>query len=171
MTGFGRWIAVGTLACLPGLAAAQGAQVAFGEMQRDRDLPVEVTSDALSVNQTDNSAVFTGSVVIAQGAMRLSAPRVRVVYLDDRSGIRALEATGGVTLVSGEDAAEAARAEYSVATGIIELRGDVLVVQGDTAITGDTVRVDTAAGTAQVSGRVKTVLQPGGGGQSGGAEQ
>ena len=162
MSGFGRWIAVAALACLPGLSAAQGAQVAFGEMQRDRDRPVEVTSDALSVNQSDNSAVFTGSVVIAQGGMRLSAPRVRVVYLDDRSGIRALEATGGVTLVSGEDAAEAARAEYSVTSGIIELRGDVLLVQGDTAITGDSVRVDTAAGTARVSGGVKTVLQPGG---------
>ena len=171
MTGFARWIAVGTLACLPGWPPRRAHRWRSARCSATATVPVEVTSDALSVNQTDNSAVFTGSVVIAQGAMRLSAPRVRVVYLDDRSGIRALEATGGVTLVSGEDAAEAARAEYSVATGIIELRGDVLVVQGDTAITGDSVRVDTAAGTAQVSGRVKTVLQPGGGGQSDGAEQ
>ena len=161
MTVTGRWMAIMVLACLPGAPVAQGAQVAFGEMQRDRDQPVEVTSDNLSVNQADNSAVFTGSVVIAQGAMRLSAPRVRVVYLDDRSGIRALEATGGVTLVSGEDAAEAERADYTVTSGVIELRGDVLLVQGETAITGDRVRVDTTAGTAQVSGRVKTVLQPG----------
>lgn len=161
MTGLGRSIAIAMLACLPGVLVAQGAQVAFGEMQQDRDRPVEVSSDSLSVNQSDNSAVFTGEVVIAQGAMRLSAPRVRVVYLADRSGIEALEATGGVTLVSGEDAAEAENADYSVNTGIIELRGDVLLVSGGTTITGDTVRIDTAAGAAQVSGRVKTVLQPG----------
>jgi len=161
VTVFGRSIAIAMLACLPGVPVAQGAQVAFGEMQRDRDRPVEVSSDSLSVNQSDNSAVFTGEVVIAQGAMRLSAPRVRVVYLADRSGIEALEATGGVTLVSGEDAAEAENADYSVNTGIIELRGDVLLVSDGTTITGDTVRIDTAAGAAQVSGRVKTVLQPG----------
>lgn len=161
MSGLGRLMAVMALACLAGAASAQGAQVAFGEMQRDRGLPVEVSSDSLSVDQSDNSAVFTGNVVIAQGEMRLSAPRVRVVYRAGGSGIEALEATGGVTLVSGPDAAEAERADYSVTSGIIELRGDVLLVQGRTTITGDRVRVDTAAGSAQVSGRVRTVLQPG----------
>jgi lipopolysaccharide export system protein LptA len=150
------------MACLPGLVLAQGAQVAFGNTQQDRSLPVEVTSDNLNVNQNDNTAIFTGNVVIAQGEMRLAAPRVLVVYLADQSGIERLEATGGVTLVSGEDAAEAARADYNISTGMIELRGDVLLVQGQSAITGETMLVDTGAGTARVQGRVKTVLQPGG---------
>ena len=66
-----------------------------------------------------------------------------------------------MTLVSGEDAAEAERADYNISTGMIELRGNVLLVQGTNAITGETVLVDTAGGTAQVSGRVKTILQPG----------
>lgn len=163
MTIGSRCIATVILWFLPVMLTAQGAPMSFGQMQKDRGQPVEVTSDTLSVNQGDNTAIFTGSVVIAQGAMRLSAPRVQVVYLPDRSGIEALEATGGVTLVSGEDAAEAARADYNVTTGMIVLRGDVLIVQGANAITGDTVQVDTAAGTAQVSGRVRTVLQPGDG--------
>jgi len=157
---FARLAAATALAGLAGSALAQGAPVAFGQMQDDRTLPVEVTAEELSVDQGDNSAVFTGSVVIAQGATRLSAPRVRVVYLDDRSGIRSLEATGGVTLVSGDDAAEAARADYDITTGQIDLRGDVLLVRGRNAITGDTVIVDLGAGTARVSGQVKTVLQP-----------
>lgn len=144
--------------CLPTLAAAQ---VAFGGAQQDRTLPVEVTSDNLSVNQNDNTALFTGNVVIAQGEMRLSAPRVLVIYLADRSGIEALEATDGVTLVSGTDAAEALRADYNVVNGKIELRGNVLLIQTDNAITGEMMTVDLNAGTAQVSGRVKTVLQPG----------
>ena len=155
------------LVCLPlmlaaQIVAAQGARVAFGSTEQERSQPVEVTSDSLNVNQNDNTAVFEGDVVIAQGPMRLAAPRVLVVYLEDRSGIRRLEATGGVTLVSGEDAAEAARADYDITTGMIELRGDVLLVQGESAITGDTMLVDTEAGTARVTGRVKTVLQPGG---------
>lgn len=148
------------LMCLPLMAQAQGAQVAFGNTRQDADAPVEVTADNLSVNQNDNTAVFTGNVLIGQGEMRLSAPRVLVVYLADQSGIKRLEATGGVTLVSGEDAAEATRAKYDIETGMIEMQGNVLLVQGVNALTAERMFVDTQAGTARMSGRVKTVLQP-----------
>ncbi|MDT8326263.1 MAG: LptA/OstA family protein [Roseovarius sp.] len=145
---------------LPVNAAAQGgAQIAFGGSQQDRSLPVEVTADSLNVNQNDNTAIFAGNVVIGQGEMRLSAPRVLVVYLKDQSGIESLAASGGVTLVSGEDAAESANADYNITTGIIRMSGDVLLVQGSNAVTGDTLFVDLNAGTARVSGQVKTILQ------------
>jgi lipopolysaccharide export system protein LptA len=160
VTFLNRFAAVAVLSCLPGLAMAQAGAFSFGQGTRDRAAPVEVSSDALSVDQNDNSALFTGSVVIAQGDMRLAAPRVRVVYLPDRSGIETLEASGGVTLTSGEDAAEAQDAAYNLGTGMIELRGNVMLVQGTSAISGDTVIVDTNAGTAQVTGRVKTILRP-----------
>ncbi len=148
------------LSGLAGMAQAQGMQVAFGGAPQDSGLPVEVTSQNLDVNQTDGTAVFTGDVLVGQGEMRLAAPRVLVVYLEDRSGIARLEASGGVTLVSGEDAAEARDADYNVQTGLIEMSGDVLLVQGPSALTADTMTVDTVAGTARMNGRVKTVLQP-----------
>jgi len=148
------------LLCLSGVAYAQGAQIAFGDTAQDSRLPVEVTADNLDVNQDDGTAVFTGNVLIGQGEMRLSAPRVLVVYKSDQSGIEKLQATGGVTLVSGEDAAEAQKADYNIDSGMIEMQGSVLLVQGTNALTGDTMFVDTRAGTARVSGRVKTILQP-----------
>lgn len=141
-------------------AEAQGMQVAFGGAAQDSDLPVEVTSENLDVSQTDGTAIFTGNVLIGQGEMRLSAPRVLVVYLPDGSGIARLEASGGVTLVSGEDAAEAQSADYNVQTGMIEMAGDVLLVQGNAALTADRLSVDTVAGTARMTGQVKTILQP-----------
>ncbi len=141
-------------------AQAQGMQVAFGSTVQDSGLPVEVTAENLDVDQTDGTAIFTGNVLIGQGQMRLSAPRVLVVYLEDRSGIARLSATGGVTLVSGDDAAEGREADYNVQSGMIEMSGDVLLVQGATALTADRMSVDTVAGTARMSGRVKTVLQP-----------
>jgi lipopolysaccharide export system protein LptA len=144
-----------------GLAHAQGMQVAFGSTVQDSGLPVEVTAENLDVDQSDGTAIFTGNVLIGQGQMRLLAPRVLVVYLEDRSGIARLLATGGVTLVSGDDAAEAREAEYNVQSGMIEMAGDVLLVQGGTALTADKMTVDTVAGTARMSGQVKTVLQPG----------
>ena len=162
MTYSNRFLLLIISLCLPMMAAAQGAQVAFGNTAQDSSLPVEVTADNLNVNQENGTAIFTGNVLIGQGEMRLSAPRVLVVYKQDQSGIEELQATGGVTLVSGEDAAEAARADYNVDTGYIEMEGDVLLVQGVNALTGDKMFVDTRAGTARVTGRVKTILQPGG---------
>ena len=146
---------------LPLPLLAQGANVAFGASRQDSSGPVEVTADTLSVNQSDGTALYTGNVVIGQGDMRLAAPRVLVVFSEDNSKINRLEATGGVTLVSGEDAAEAERADYNIEDGVIEMSGSVLLTQGASAITSERMLVDLDAGTAQMSGRVKTILQNG----------
>lgn len=140
---------------------AQSTQVAFGNVKSNSGLPVEVTADNLAVDQENGTAIFTGNVVIGQGEMRLSAARVLVVYRSDPSGIARLEATGGVTLVSGTDAAESERADYNVDDGTIVMTGNVLVAQGPSAITANTMTVQLNTGTAQMSGRVKTVLQTG----------
>lgn len=145
------------------VAQAQTTNLVFGTMQQDTSLPVEVTADSLSVNQQDGTAVFTGNVVIIQGDMRLAAPRVLVVYAeatDAQPGrIARLEATGGVTLVSGPDAAESERADYNVDDGQVVMQGDVLLTQGNNALTSDRMTVNLQGGTAQMDGRVRTILQ------------
>lgn len=157
-------IRVLTIMCALGLAtslAAQGTQVAFGTVQQDTSLPVEVSAESLSVSQNDGSALFTGNVVIGQGEMRLSAPRVLVFYTEDQSGIERLEATGGVTLVNADQAAEADRAEYEVNRGTIRMVGNVLLTQGANTLVSETMDVDLENGTALMSGRVRTVFQSG----------
>lgn len=143
-------------------ALAQGAQVAFGGMQQDTQLPVEVSADNLSVNQADGTALYTGNVVIGQGDMRLAAPRVLVVYAQSASRIDRLEATGGVTLVNGDEAAEADRADYNIDAGTVVMTGNVLLTQGGNALTSESMTVNLESGTAQMSGRVRTVLQQNG---------
>ena len=147
-----------------GMALPATAQtVAFGGIQADTSAPVEVTSDTLRVNQETGEAVFTGNVVIGQGEMRLSADSVTVIYAQGgQSRIRSLDAQGNVTLVSGTDAAEAQAATYDVETGNVTLTGDVVLTQGQNVLTGDTMQVNLESGTAQVQGRVRSVLQPGG---------
>ena len=142
-------------------ATAQGTQVAFGTIQQDTTAPVEVSADELDVDQATGEAIFTGNVVIGQGKMRLSAARVLVIYRQAEAGIERLEATGGVTLVSGSDAAESQRADYDIDSGIIVLSGDVLMAQGRSAISADKMTVDLEDGTARMQGRVKTILQTG----------
>jgi lipopolysaccharide export system protein LptA len=153
-------LAICGLLLLPVPGLAQGTSVAFGGIRQDTSQPVEVSADTLSVDQDTGTAIFTGNVIIGQGEMRLAANRVLVVYSEDQSRIQRLEATGGVTLVSGQDAAEAARADYDIDSGLVVMSGDVLLTQGGNALTSEQMTVNLKTGSAQMQGRVRTVLQP-----------
>lgn len=144
-----------------GPALAQGASVEFGGLRQDASLPVEVSADSLTVSQTDGSALFEGNVIAVQGDLRLTAGAVQVRYAAGGGGIETLTATGGVTLVSATDAAEAREAVYSVPAGSVVMTGDVLLTQGQSAISGQKLVLDLAAGTGRMEGRVQTVFNPG----------
>jgi lipopolysaccharide export system protein LptA len=145
----------------PAAAQAQGAEVEFGGLRQDASLPVEVSADSLTVNQTDGSALFEGNVIAVQGDLRLTAGSVQVRYSAGGGAIDTLTATGGVTLVSATDAAEAREAVYSVQTGSVVMTGDVLLTQGNNAISGQKLVLDLTAGTGRMEGRVQTVFTPG----------
>lgn len=155
---------------LVAMALAQAAQadtsVPLGGLRADPSAPVEIEADSLSVSQTDGTATFEGNVLIAQGDMRLGAEKVTVVYAAASDGeegrIERLEASGGVTLASGTEAAEAQEAVYDVPLSRITMTGDVLLTQGRSVISGQKLVVDLASGTGTMEGRVRTVLQPGG---------
>lgn len=146
---------------LPTALFAQGFQVAFGSLQEESDLPVEVNADTLSVDQDNGSAVFSGNVRISQGSMRISAPEVQVFYNDSSSGIAKLVASGGVLLVDGPDAAEAQNAIYSIEDGTVTMTGDVLVTQGINTLQSEKMTVDLDTNTARMEGRVKTIVRTG----------
>jgi len=141
--------------------AAQNTLVAFGDVKQDTTQPVEVEADNLAINQADGTAVFTGNVLIGQGEMRLTAAKVQVYYHEDTKRIMSMHASGGVTVVSGEDAAEGKEAIYNIDTGEIEMRGDVLLVQGLNVLSAAHMTIDTKSGTARMDGRVKTILNTG----------
>ncbi|MBA4490899.1 lipopolysaccharide transport periplasmic protein LptA [Paracoccus sp. S1E-3] len=147
------------LMALPALAQT----VAFGGMKADTSAPVELAAESLTVNQTTGKAEFNGNVLIGQGQMKLSADKVVVEYVQgDTQKIDNLDATGNVTLVNGPDAAEARQAIYDVASGNITLIGDVLLTQGQNVLSGERMVVNLSDGTAQMDGRVRSVLQPAG---------
>lgn len=143
-------------------AFAQGAQVAFGGLKHDSSLPVEITSDQLSVDQSTGKAIFSGDVLIGQGSLRLTATTVEVIYdTKDTSKISQLVATGGVTFVNGGEAIEAQKAVYDINAASVTLSGDVILTQGQNALSGQRMIVDLSTGTGQIEGRVKTILQTG----------
>ena len=150
------------LAAMASPLAAQQADIRFGGLQQDTTLPVEVTSDTLSVDQATGAAVFTGNVLAKQGEMRLTAGAIRVEYTAAGDGIDRLLATDGVTLVSPTDAAEAREAVYTIASGTVVMTGDVLLTQGNAAISGEKLTVNLKDGTGTMTGRVRSVFTPGG---------
>jgi lipopolysaccharide export system protein LptA len=145
------------------LAAPAFAQtnINLGGIRADSSAPVEVAADSLIVDQDTSTAVFSGNVVIGQGDLRLSAGSVRVIYDEATGDITKLNASGGVTFVTATEAAEAQTAVYDLTSGTIVLTGDVLLTQGASALSANQMTVNVNTGTAQMSGRVRTVFQQG----------
>ena len=140
---------------------AQGTTISFGGIASNADAPVEVTADKLNVDQDSGNAIFSGNVVVGQGDLRMAANEIRVIYRDG-GGISRLVATGGVTIVTPSEEVEAQRADYALDDDNIALAGDVLFVQGSTALAAETMRINLATNEAVLEGRVRTVLQPNG---------
>lgn len=145
-------------------AQAQDTGISFGGLTQDTDAPVEVAADTLDVNQADGTAVFSGNVLVTQGELRLSAARVQVVYAagDGSSGrIEELLASGGVTIANATEAAEGQDARYNIDAGSVVMTGDVVLTQGATALSGNSLTIDLNTGTGRMEGRVRTIFQTG----------
>lgn len=145
----------------PVFSYAQGFQIAFGSLEQDTDQPVEITADSLSLNQSDGTAQFVGNVLIVQGTMRMTSPLVTVFYNEETSGISRLEAEKRVLLVKDGDAVEADHADYNVDEGVVVMTGDVLLTQGTNTMSSNRMTADLENGTAQLDGRVKTIMKSG----------
>ncbi|MBC7739335.1 MAG: lipopolysaccharide transport periplasmic protein LptA [Candidatus Saccharibacteria bacterium] len=141
--------------------AQDGSAIAFGGLKTDTTQPVQVTSDQLAISQADGTAVFTGNVVIVQGAMKLQAAKVQVNYSADKKAIQNLHAEGGVTLTTGTDAATSDSADYSPDSGELILQGSVVLTQGPAALSGQKLILNLASGLGTMSGRVTTIFTPG----------
>lgn len=151
-----------SVALLGSTTALAQTNLNLGGINADPTAPVEITADTLTVDQDSGTAIFEGNVVLGQGELRLSAGRVQVIYSGTSGDISRLSASGGVTFVTNTEAAEAARAEYDLDAGTLTLTGDVLLTQGPSAISADTMRIDLTSGAAQMEGRVRTILNQGG---------
>jgi len=151
-----------TLGLVAGMAQAQQATIAFGDLEQDTTQPVEVSADQLAVNNADGSAVFSGNVQVKQGEMTLAAAKVDVRYGTDQSQIKELLASGGVTITNLADKASADEAVYTIETGMIVLTGNVRLAQAGSTMQGQKLTINLKDGTGIMEGRVTTTFVPGG---------
>ena len=158
-------LALALLIAAPAAAQQRQAQNPFGSFKHDASQPIEITADSLAVDQTARTATFSGEVVAGQGTLRLTAAKVVVSYGGeggtDAGRIDRLRAEGDVFLSNGTETARGQWADYDVAGGEVTMGGDVVLTQGENAISGQSLRIDLNAGTGEISGgRVRSVFTP-----------
>ena len=139
---------------------AQEASISLGPATFDSGLPVEVTSDSLNVQQESSTAVFVGNAKAVQGDMRLAAERILVKYDQNAGSIEFIEATQNVVFTNGTEVAEANKGVYRLGAGTIVLTGNVLLLQGQNAISGDALTLDLNTNRGSMRGNVKTIFVP-----------
>lgn len=166
-------VSLGMAAAAPGLA--QDAQNPFGSFKHDANQPIEITADSLAVDNAAQTATFTGKVVAGQGTLRLTARTVTVRYggvggpgaaegaapSSGTGSIDSLRAEGEVFLSNGAETAKGEWADYDVAGGVVTMGGNVVLTQGENAISGQNLRIDLNRGAGEITGgRVKSVFTP-----------
>lgn len=166
-----RWFfptAAGFLLAACGLALAE---------QADRNQPVNLEADRISIDDARKVHVFEGNVRLSQGSLRIEAARITVSQ--DQAGFQRGTAEGQPArfqqkregrddLVSGE----ARRIDYDARLEKVEFVGSAIVRSGPDEIRGDYIGYDAReeryfaearpdAGTgAAGSGRVRATIQP-----------
>lgn len=129
----------------------------------DTDQPLEITADALEVQQAKQLAIFEGRVLVIQGEIRLKADRLVVHYTNDKQanadgppGIRKIDATGNVFLSSPRETAKGQRGIYDIENKIITLTGDVVLTQGQSVLKGQNMTLNLETGLSRIEGGVSS---------------
>lgn len=175
--------AIAVVACaVPGHAQQQSVTSAFSGFSAKSDEPVNVEADNLEVRDQDQSAIFSGNVVLTQGGSTVKARKLTIHYFSKGEGpkapkpeggarptqgetggsagakpeagrdIRKMEAEGDVVVLQRNQRATGARGTFDVEANKVELSGGVVVSQDDNVIRGERLRVDLTTQTSRVEG-------------------
>jgi len=130
---------------------AQDFSGAFEGMQ-DSDEPIQISSNKLEVKDKQGTAVFTGNVEVIQGATILNAKRMKVSYSrgskTPNGNLRSIEATGKITVRSGDQKVSADRGDFNMLKQTVKLTGNVIITQGTNVVSGCVLEVNLKTSSA-----------------------
>lgn len=151
---------IGSLWIGAAAVAQQEQPSSFGDQDHDRSAPIEIISDLLDIDDENGIAVFTGNVVATQDDMVLEGQEVRAYY-NEAGDIERIEAYEDVIFISAGDRATGDQGTYYMATDMVIMKGNVVVVrEGEMSSTGNEAEINLATGEARMAGRVRTILTP-----------
>lgn len=139
-------------------------------LESDRDQPIAIEADGVELNDGSGVSTYTGSVILTQGSIRLSADKVTVTRRRAKSHHLLAE---GKPVTFAQDTADrgimkghARRAEYDSDSDILYLIGDASFKQGKESFSSDRITYDRAKATVRAGAsakgkqRVKVSIQP-----------
>ena len=132
--------------------------------------PVDFAAGSIEVQDRADRVVLAGNVRVTQAGLTVTAPRMTVAYT--RSGgtdVNRLDATGGVTVVKGDETAKGNVAIYDLDRRLITMVGNVELRQRGNNLRGGRLVIDLNSGRATVDGR-GTARGPDGNPVEGGTE-
>jgi lipopolysaccharide export system protein LptA len=153
--------ASGLALLLTGAAAAQqGVSALKGH---DSRAPIDLSADRAEAQDRADRAIFSGNVVVRQGALTLRTTRLTVAYASqDGIDINRIDASGGVTVVSPSEIAKGDFAVYDLDQGLITMVGNVRLERGGSFLSGGRLTIDLDTGRAVMDGGLRGVNQGGG---------
>lgn len=143
---------------------------AWAENNRfDNKSPIEITSDALEVQQKENTATFSGNVVAIQNDVRLKSDRMIVYYTSaeekqkskpanaagsafTNQSVKKIDVEGNVFLATPEETASGARGDYNVEGQEIHLYDNVVLTRGQNTLKGNQLTYNFETGRSVVTG-------------------
>ena len=164
------------LICLSLLLIGFGtSEQSFAEAA-DRDKPIELEADTVTVNDAKQTSTYTGTVVLTQGTLVIRADKL--VVREDKEGFQHSTSTGNPTTFKQKREGKneymegsAQRIEYDGRMDKVQLYTKAWVKRGDDIVHGEYISYDANAEYAEViggaksesnpgSGRVKAIIQP-----------
>jgi len=158
--------------------SAQTFETGFAQFGSNQSTPIEIEADELEVQDKTNVAVFSGNVVVKQGAAAMQTARLTVYYAKSAlpgegteapqtpqsQRISKLEAEGRVLITSDGQSATGDAGTVNFDDRTLLLNGNVTLTQDGNVVTGDilTVSLDTGIAKVQSRSRVRVLLTPGG---------
>lgn len=148
--------------------------------------PISIEADRMVSQENDNSVVFLGNVDARQGDLLIRTDKM-TVYYDQEEGtttnsseVKKLICTGNVQISQGDWLGTGSRMDYYAGDRKVILSGDAKAWQGQNMVSGKTITYYLDEGRSIVegpatateqegekdggkTGRVKAVIQPGGG--------
>ncbi len=148
---------------------------AFAEAA-DRDKPIELEADTVTVNDAKKTSTYTGTVILTQGTLIIRADKL--VVREDKEGFQHSTSTGNPTTFKQKREGKneymegsGQRIEYDGRMDKVQLYTKAWVKRGEDIVYGDYISYDANSEYAEViggtksetnpsSGRVKAIIQP-----------
>jgi len=104
---------------------------------------VSITADLFTLDETSNTAVFTGNVVVVHPTVTVWATKVEATYgAGGTTDLKTFDATGDVTLKTVDQTATGQHAVFTPADQLLRLTGDVVVVNAGGTVNADELVVN-----------------------------